>query len=156
MTTVYLGLGTNLGDKNLQLRTAVNEIEKRIGRVVTLSAFYITEPWGFTSEHSFLNAVCAVQTSLSPHELLSITKDIEKYLGRSHKSVHQTYSDRLIDIDILLFDQLILNDEDLQIPHPLMTKREFVLKPLVEIAPDFVHPLNHLTIRELWQELNAL
>lgn len=155
MTTVYLGLGTNLGDKNLQLRTAVNEIGKRIGRVVTLSAFYLTEPWGFTSEHSFLNAVCAVQTPFSPHELLSITKDIEKDLGRSHKSVHQTYSDRLIDIDILLYDQLILNDEDLQIPHPLMTKRDFVLKPLVEIAPDFVHPLNHLTIRELWQELNA-
>lgn len=155
MITVYLGLGTNLGDKNLQLRTAVNEIGKRIGRVVTLSAFYLTEPWGFTSEHSFLNAVCAVQTPLSPHELLSITKDIEKDLGRSHKSVHQTYSDRLIDIDILLYNQLILNDEDLQIPHPLMTKRDFVLKPLVEIAPDFVHPLNHFTIRELWQELNA-
>ena len=154
MSTVYLGLGTNLGDKEVQLRTAVNEIEKRIGRIMILSAFYTTIPWGFTSEHTFLNAACAVETSLNPYELLSVTQDIEKNLGRKHKSVDHHYADRLIDIDILFFDQIIIHETDLQIPHPLLTKRDFVLKPLVEIAPDLVHPINHLTIRKLWQEIN--
>lgn len=154
MSTVYLGLGTNLGDKEVQLRTAVNEIEKRIGRVMTLSAFYTTTPWGFTSEHTFLNAACAVETSLNPYELLSVTQDIEKNLGRKHKSVDHHYTDRLIDIDILFFDEIIIHEADLQIPHPLLTKRDFVLKPLVEIAPDLVHPINHLTIRKLWQGIN--
>ena len=154
MSTVYLGLGTNLGDKEVQLRTAVNEIEKRIGRIMILSAFYTTIPWGFTSEHTFLNAACAVETSLNPYELLSVTQDIEKNLGRKHKSVDHHYADRLIDIDILFFDQIIIHEADLQIPHPLLTKRDFVLKPLVEIAPDLVHPINHLTIRKLWQKIN--
>ena len=154
MSTVYLGLGTNLGDKEVQLRTAVNEIEKRIGRIMILSAFYTTIPWGFTSEHTFLNAACAVETSLNPYELLSVTQDIEKNLGRKHKSVDHHYADRLIDIDILFFDQIIIHEADLQIPHPLLTKRDFVLKPLVEIAPDLVHPINHLTIRKLWQRIN--
>ena len=154
MSTVYLGLGTNLGDKEVQLRTAVNEIEKRIGRIMILSAFYTTIPWGFTSEHTFLNAACAVETSLNPYELLSVTQDIEKNLGRKHKSVDHHYADRLIDIDILFFDQIIIHEADLQIPHPLLTKRGFVLKPLVEIAPDLVHPINHLTIRKLWQGIN--
>ena len=154
MSTVYLGLGTNLGDKEVQLRTAVNEIEKRIGRIMILSAFYTTIPWGFTSEHTFLNAACAVETSLNPYELLSVTQDIEKNLGRRHKSVDHHYADRLIDIDILFFDQIIIHEPRLQIPHPLLTKRDFVLKPLVEIAPDLVHPINHLTIRKLWQGIN--
>ena len=154
MSTVYLGLGTNLGDKEVQLRTAVNEIEKRIGRIMILSAFYTTIPWGFTSEHTFLNAACAVETFLDPYELLSVTQDIEKNLGRKHKSVDHHYADRLIDIDILFFDQIIIHEADLQIPHPLLTKRDFVLKPLVEITPDLVHPINHLTIRKLWQRIN--
>lgn len=154
MSTVYLGLGTNLGDKEVQLRTAVNEIEKRIGRIMILSAFYTTIPWGFTSEHTFLNAACAVETFLDPYELLSVTQDIEKNLGRKHKSVDHHYTDRLIDIDILFFDEIIIHEANLQIPHPLLTKRDFVLKPLVEIAPDLVHPINHLTIRKLWQGIN--
>ena len=154
MSTVYLGLGTNLGDKEVQLRTAVNEIEKRIGRIMILSAFYTTTPWGFTSEHTFLNAACALETSLNPYELLSVTQDIEKNLGRKHKSVDHHYTDRLIDIDILFFDEIIIHEPGLQIPHPLLTKRDFVLKPLVEIAPDLVHPINHLTIRKLWQGIN--
>ena len=154
MSTVYLGLGTNLGDKEVQLRTAVNEIEKRIGRIMILSAFYTTIPWGLTSEHTFLSAACAVETSLNPYELLSVTQVIEKNLGRKHKSVDHHYADRLIDIDILFFDQIIIHEADLQIPHPLLTKRDFVLKPLVEITPELVHPINHLTIRKLWQRIN--
>lgn len=133
MHTVYLGLGTNLGDKEANLKAAVVEINKRVGKVTSLSAFHVTEPWGFTSDFSFLNAACAVETSLSPFELLAVTQDIERFLGRQKKSVDRNYSDRPIDIDILLYDNLHLETPELTIPHPLMYEREFVMKPLSEI-----------------------
>lgn len=131
--TVYLGLGTNLGDKEANLKAAVEEINKRVGKVISLSAFYQTEPWGFSSEHSFLNAACGLHTSLTPQEVLSVTQAIERDLGRLKKSVNGNYSDRLIDIDILLYDDIHLNTPELTIPHPLMYEREFVMKPLSEI-----------------------
>lgn len=131
--TVYLGLGTNLGDKEANLKAAVEEINKRVGKVISLSAFYETDPWGFASEHSFLNAACGLQTSLSPTEVLSVTQAIEKDLGRLKKSVNGNYSDRLIDIDILLYDDIQLKTPELTIPHPLMYERDFVMKPLSEI-----------------------
>ena len=138
MHTVYLGLGTNLGDKEANLRMAVEEIAKRIGEVISLSAFYASEPWGFQSEHTFLNAVCCVCTDASPQEVLSVTQEIERRLGRSKKSVGGIYSDRLIDIDILLYDDLHFDTPELTIPHPLMWQRDFVTVPLREIAPDIV------------------
>ena len=133
MHIVYLGLGTNLGDKKANLEMAVGEIGKRVGKVVSLSAFYATEPWGFESENSFLNAVCCVETPLLPFELLQVTQKIESDLGRKKKSVAGNYSDRTLDIDILLYDELQLETPDLKIPHPLMEKREFVMIPLNEI-----------------------
>ena len=133
MHIVYLGLGTNLGDKKANLEMAVGEIGKRVGKVVSLSAFYATEPWGFESENSFLNAVCCVETPLLPFELLRVTQKIESDLGRKKKSVAGNYSDRTLDIDILLYDELQLETPDLKIPHPLMEKREFVMIPLNEI-----------------------
>ncbi len=136
MHQVYLGLGTNLGDKEANLNAAVEEIRKRVGEIASLSAFYQTEPWGFESANSFLNAVCCVFTSLSPEEVLSITQSIERDLGRMKKSVNGQYSDRLIDIDILLFDDCSINTPDLIIPHPLMLERDFVMNPLEEIAPE--------------------
>ena len=141
MHQVYLGLGANLGDKEANLKAAVEEINKRVGKVTSLSAFYITEPWGFVSECSFLNAVCCVSTSLSPFELLTVTQDIERMIGRLKKSVNGIYSDRLIDIDILLYDDLQLTTPELTIPHPLMLERAFVMTPLAEIAPDLVRKL---------------
>lgn len=141
MHQVYLGLGANLGDKEANLKAAVEEINKRVGEVTSLSAFYITEPWGFVSESSFLNAVCCVSTSLSPFELLTVTQDIERMIGRLKKSVNGIYSDRLIDIDILLYDDLQLTTPELTIPHPLMLERTFVMTPLAEIAPDLVRKL---------------
>ena len=109
MAKVYLGLGTNLGNKEANLHAAIEEIDKRVGKVVSLSACYVTEPWGFNSMNTFLNAVCVTDSEFSPWEVLSITQTIEKDLGRLKKSVGGNYSDRLIDIDILLYDNLVIN-----------------------------------------------
>ena len=136
MHQVYLGLGTNLGDKEANLKAAVEEIGKRVGKVTSLSAFHSSEPWGFESENSFLNAVCCVSTFFSPIEVLRLTQDIERSLGRFKKSVNRQYSDRLIDIDILLYDDLHISTPELIIPHPLMWERDFVMTPLREIAPN--------------------
>ena len=136
MAEIYLGLGTNLGDKEANLNMAMDEIRKRIGEIVSLSAFYTTEPWGFESKHSFLNAVCCICTKFSPLEVLHLTQDIELLLGRLKKSVNGQYSDRPIDIDILLYDDLHIDTPELTIPHPLMWERDFVMIPLREIAPD--------------------
>jgi 2-amino-4-hydroxy-6-hydroxymethyldihydropteridine diphosphokinase len=136
MHQVYLGLGTNLGDKEANLKAALEEIAKRVGEITSQSAFYASEPWGFESDNSFLNAVCGVCTDLSPEETLRTTQEIERTLGRLKKSVNGVYSDRIIDIDILLFDDLRINTPELTIPHPLMWERDFVKIPLKEIAPD--------------------
>lgn len=146
---VYLSLGTNLGDKEANLYVAVHELEKRIGRLVVLSAFYATEPWGFSSDHSFLNAACGMETLLSPFQVLEETQAIERLLGRTKKSVDGQYADRLIDIDLLLFDDKVIDTPILTIPHPIMHLRDFVLKPMTEIAPDMVHPVLGQKIRNL-------
>ena len=151
MATVYLGLGTNLGDKEANLRTAIYKLQERIGKQVSLSSFYETAPWGFESDHSFLNAAFGLETSLSPIEILHITQEIEKELGRTKKSVNGSYSDRLIDIDILLYDNLVLQTPELTIPHPLMTERDLVMKPLNEIAGNVIHPTHQKTLSELYQ-----
>ena len=152
MATVYLGLGTNLGNKEANLRTAIYKLQERIGKQVSLSSFYETAPWGFESDHSFLNAAIGLETSLPPIEILHITQEIEKELGRTKKSVNGSYSDRLIDIDILLYDNLVLQTPELTIPHPLMTERDFVMKPLIEIAGNVIHPTRQKTLSELYQE----
>ena len=130
---VFLGLGTNLGAKETNMGNALQEIKKRIGEISSLSSFYTSEPVGFKSENSFLNAVCRVETLLSPYELLSVTQDIERFLGRTKKSVNGQYHDRIIDIDILLYDNLHINTPELTVPHPLMETRDFVMIPLKEI-----------------------
>ncbi len=148
MAIAYLGLGTNLGNKDENLNGAVEYIRERVGRINSLSAFYVTEPWGFKSENSFLNAVCSVATDISPIELLYVTKAIEEEMGRNKKSVDKIYSDRIIDIDILLYDDLIMQSEELTIPHPIMTERDFVMIPLAEIAPELVHPVLKKKMKE--------
>lgn len=158
MSMVYLGLGTNLGDKEQNLRAAVQKIEEQIGKVISLSAFYNTAPWGFASDNSFLNAAVCVNTDLSPLDVLQETQRIESELGRTHKSVHGTYCDRVIDIDLLLYDDLILSatsssGAELNLPHPLMAKRDFVMRPLAEIAPELIHPVLRKTMKELLEEL---
>ncbi|MBR0046551.1 MAG: 2-amino-4-hydroxy-6-hydroxymethyldihydropteridine diphosphokinase [Bacteroidaceae bacterium] len=133
MHTVYLSLGTNLGDKEQNLLSAITEIERRIGSIRAQSAFHATEPWGFESENTFLNAALRVETELAPLALLKETQQIERDMGRTQKSVKGKYHDRIIDIDILLYDDQHINTPQLTIPHPLMYERDFVLIPLKEI-----------------------
>ena len=149
MAKVYVGLGTNLGNKEENLRTAVYLINRKIGKVISLSSFYETAAWGFVSEHTFLNAAACIETALSSTDILHFTQEIEREMGRKQKSVQGVYSDRPIDIDILLYDNLILQTPELTIPHPLMTERRFVMEPLAEIAPDFIHPVLHQSLSEL-------
>jgi len=131
----YLGIGTNLGDRTANLRCAVDRINEQAGHVLACSSFIETEPWGFSSDNAFLNAVVEIDTPYTPHELLRMTQEIERAMGRKHKSVDGVYKDRIIDIDILLYGDLTVNDAQLTIPHPLMWQRRFVYEPLWEIAP---------------------
>ena len=130
---VYLGLGTNLGDKQKNLNDAIRMLGNQVGEVEKVSSVIETEPEGFKSDNMFLNAVVKVRTTLSPFELLDITQDVEKSLGRKEKSSNGIYHDRVIDIDILLYDDINISTPRLVIPHPRMTQRDFVMTPLTEI-----------------------
>ena len=130
---VYLGLGSNLGDKAWNLSEAIRLIAERVGQVVRQSSFIETEPWGFRSDNTFLNAVILCETDKTPREVLLLTQQIERDMGRRQKSVSVGYIDRTIDIDILLYDDLTVDEPDLKIPHPLMHQRDFVMRPLEEI-----------------------
>lgn len=155
MAIAYLALGTNIGNKRRNMITAAALLAERVGDVLALSGFYETEPWGFQSENTFLNAALRLETSLSPLELLKATQQIEVEMGRTQKS-NGTYHDRIIDIDILLYDDLILQTPELTLPHPLMQDRRFVMEPLLEIAPSVVHPVFKKTIVSLIRERNIL
>ncbi|MDR2139722.1 MAG: 2-amino-4-hydroxy-6-hydroxymethyldihydropteridine diphosphokinase [Tannerella sp.] len=148
MAITYLSLGANLGDRRQQLTAAVTLLSKRAGHLLALSRFYKTAPWGYDSPHAFLNAAAQLETTLPPQELLASIQQIERDLGRTAKT-GAAYQDRLIDIDILLYDRLILEQPDLILPHPHMHRRTFVLQPLAEIAPALQHPVLKQTISAL-------
>lgn len=149
----YLGLGSNLGNRRRNLITAAALLAERAGDVLALSSFYETEPWGFVSENRFLNAALALETSLSPFDLLRLTQTIEREMGRAAKSAQGIYHDRLIDIDLLLYGDEVVRSAELEIPHPHLHERRFVLEPLREIAPFLRHPLLGKNIEELFQNL---
>ena len=128
-----MSLGANLGDRETNIKLAIKQISELIGPVVRQSALLETVPWGFNSTNTFINAAVCSQTSLSPREVLKATQDIERALGRTQKSTDGQYHDRPIDIDILLYDDLHMNEPDLVIPHPHLNDRHFVLQPLSEI-----------------------
>ena len=148
MALVYLGLGTNLGDKERNLNEAIRKISLEVGKVICQSEFYASKPWGFESRNEFLNAVVSVETNLLALALLAQTQEIEHELGRTAKST-KGYTDRVIDIDILLYDNEIIDLPELKIPHPFITERDFVYIPLLEIAPNLVHPASGKKFREL-------
>ena len=146
--SVYLGLGSNLGDREANIRKAIALIGENIGLVIRQSSLIETEPWGFESANKFLNGVILVETSLTPRQLLKATQKIERELGKRRKHatrrsplnsqfsiLNSQFKDRPIDIDILLYDDLTVDEPDLKIPHPLMEQRDFVMIPLNEIKP---------------------
>ena len=130
---VYFSLGSNLGDKEGNIREAISRIGELIGEVDRQSTLLATEPWGFESDNTFVNAAIRCTTSLSPFEILKITQNIERAMGRTLKSVDGQYHDRIIDIDILIYDDLHITTPQLTLPHPLMKERDFVMIPLKEI-----------------------
>lgn len=134
----YLSLGSNIGEREQTLRQALNIMEQQIGTIMRCSSFYYSAPWGYESEHEFCNLCCSVQTELQPRQMLAATQNIERQLGREHKSVNRQYQDRTIDIDIIkAFDgetEIEANSPKLTIPHPLWQEREFVCVPLSEIT----------------------
>lgn len=154
MAVVYLGLGSNLGDRRSYLARAIAFLTERVGKRLALSAFRETAPWGFHSAHPFLNAVIEMETALDPYALLREMRAIERELGRVGKS-EGTYHDRVIDIDILFYEDQVIELPDLVVPHPLMTERLFVLEPLAEIAPGMRHPVRGKTVEALLQDLKA-
>ena len=152
MATVYLSLGTNLGNRRKNLITASALLAERAGDVLALSGFYETEPWGFETDNLFLNAALKLVTGLSPEALLEVTQQIERDLGRLQKS-NGTYHDRLIDIDILRYAKLVIRTVTLTLPNPFMHERAFVMNPLSEIAPMLMHPVLNKRMIDLNNQL---
>lgn len=133
--TVFLGLGTNQGDKMAHLNQVIREINEQIGEIIHISSVYESDPWGFESEHSFLNMVIKCMTKLTAFELLNSTEKIEQLIGKN-KTIDGKYTDRNIDIDILFYNDLKINTDKLAIPHPFIWERNFVYLPLLEIDPE--------------------
>lgn len=152
MATAYLGLGSNLGDREANIASALKMLGRE-ARILKVSSLYETEPVGNKDRPWFLNCVCSVETDLSPQTLLELAKTMERNLGRKRTP---PFGPRLIDIDILFYDDLILDSPDLTIPHPRLAERAFVLVPLKEMAPGLVHPLSGLTIEELSERAENL
>ena len=150
---VFILLGSNLGNRQLLINQACKMIEERCGKIVAKSRLYESEPWGFKSEHWFLNQVVEIDTSLSPDELMQTLLAIEEEHGRDRSTLHEGYVSRPMDLDILYWgDGLIIENQHVIVPHPRLHQRRFTLLPLCDIAPDYVHPIKNKTNRQLLDE----
>lgn len=153
MAIVFLSLGSNLGDRLGYVQQAASIIGTTNNiSIISASSFYETEPWQMDSPNWFVNAIVQISTSLSPEELLIVIQRIESQLGREHSEQRQ-YTDRTIDIDILFYDNKLINTDKLVVPHRFFHRRACMLVPMLEIAQDFVHPLFNKTVSELYDEL---
>lgn len=155
MAIVYLSLGSNIGDRvgYVQQATSLLGACENIN-IVSTSSFYETEPWGMESENWFVNAVIQITTTLEPEQLLAECQRIENQLGRKRTDKNVEYSDRTIDIDIIFYDNIIINTPTLTIPHKHFHRRVFMLIPMLEIAPDFVHPFFGKTVENLYEAID--
>ena len=149
MSKVYLSIGSNKGNRSVLINKAIDEIEKKVGIIISRSSIYKSKSWGFDS-NDFYNICLLIDTDILPKSLLINLKKIEKLMGR--EDIDSSYSDRFIDIDILFYDNIITDSEDLKIPHPKIEIRKFVLVPMLEIADDYVHPILNKTIKELYND----
>ena len=140
MHTIYLSVGGNLNNTSEKFEQLFSLLEERVGKILRKSSYYQSDAWGFESEYPFINIALCLQTELSPFELLHETQSIEKQLGRTSKTT-TSYHDRTMDIDIIFYDNEIIKTSNLEIPHPRMHERDFVLIPLSEIAGEFAHPV---------------
>jgi 2-amino-4-hydroxy-6-hydroxymethyldihydropteridine diphosphokinase len=152
MSVAYIGVGSNLGDRAFNCKQAIGLLRQKGTTVSKESSLYETKPWGVRDQPLFLNMAIEIETDLKPFELLRTLKDIEKKMGREETFL---WGPRIIDLDILLYDNNIVDEEGLRIPHPHMQDREFVLRPLYEIAGDAIHPSLLLSIEELLQRLKS-
>lgn len=156
MKTLLVSFGSNLGDRDAQIRQAAAMLAERIGSLRILSSIIETRPWGFASSHLFCNAAAIYDTQLTAEEILLAAEDVERQLGRMAKTQHSHYADRAIDIDLLALDDEVINTPRLTLPHAHIAQRRFVLEPLVEIASETVHPVLKKTYAELLAMLNEL
>lgn len=156
MAIVYMCLGSNMGDRFNLIQNAVNLFSLSDScDIIRTSALYETEPWGYKEQDWFLNVVVEMKTSLSPDELLAKSQEIERFLGRD-RTAEVRWGERIIDADIIFYGKEIINTEKLTIPHKHMHKRAFVLVPMLELIPDFVHPVMNKTITQIYDELEEV
>jgi len=154
LNTVYLLIGGNLGDRKLNLETALLYIEQKMGFIISRSSVYKTAPWGLVNQNDFLNQALLIHTTKNCTQLLEEILAIELLMGRKRDNIK--WAERTMDIDILFFNTAIINEQNLQVPHPHLHKRNFVLTPLLEIANTFVHPKLNKTIQQLMAECEDL
>lgn len=150
---VFLGLGSNVGDRAANLKVAADLITKNVGKIAKKSHLYETQPWGNTDQESFLNQVIMINTTLDPRDLLEKISKIERELGRERR---EKWGPRPLDIDILFYGKRVIRDKGLEIPHPELHKRAFVLVPLMEIAPELEHPILKKQVDELYMACDDL